>query len=482
MTAVEQAPKAAKKLRKKTPVLDFTIKKIDALPPAAGDRDDYKDTKEQGLYLRVTRNGVKTFCYVGRAKGGRKSERLTLGKYPQVKPEQARNQAREMAGRLASGVSVATAAREKRGEMTVGELWDLYYAHIVAVKNKDTEATKGTWEWYVRDRWATKRLSEVEGSDVEKWHQALPAMIMARRAEKQAAFASRAAERRRLIAERQKIRRHGPDPKPKEEKFKPAPSKIVTGEGSANQAVSLLRAMFGFAINSTRRHFVGQNPASGIKFFRIRERERFLTPREMAPFFQALAEEPNETMRDAILTAVMTGQRRANVLAMRWSEIDFERGAWVMDGELTKNDEKHVLPLVPELLTLIERRHKSRSSVFVFPSSVAKSGHIGEPRTAWQRVLKKSGITGIIFHDLRRTLGSWLARNKESLLMIGKTLNHKTPEASAIYGRIDLDPVLAAVSEATSSMLEAAGLKESAEVVRLPTRHRRATPRRRGAR
>ena len=399
--------------------LDFTMKKIEALPPAAGERDEYKDTKEQGLYLRVTRNGVKTFSCVGRAKGGSKSERLTLGKFPQVKVEEARNRARELAGQLASGLSVAAAARDKKGEMTVGELWKLYYANIKDRKNKSPESTKGTWDYYVEGTWAKRRLSEVSGVEVEKWHLALPAAIMRKRAEKAALIAARTDERRELISERQKVRRRGPDPKPKEERFRPAPTRIVTGEGSANQAVSLLRAMYSFAMKPNRRYFVGQNPASGHKFFTVQERERFLQPREMEPFFLALAEEPNESMRDAILVAVFTGQRRANVLAMRWSEIDFDSAEWRLAGELTKNGKPHIAPLVPEIVAILERRKETRSSVFVFPSSVTKTGHIAEPRTAWRRIMKKTEITGLTFHDLRRTLGSWQARGGASLLMIG---------------------------------------------------------------
>lgn len=49
--------------------IEFTVRKIDAIAAPASGRDEYKDTQEQGLYLRVTPNGVKTFSFVGRAKG-----------------------------------------------------------------------------------------------------------------------------------------------------------------------------------------------------------------------------------------------------------------------------------------------------------------------------------------------------------------------------------------------------------------------------
>lgn len=448
--------------------LDFTIRQIEALPIPAEGRAEYKDTKEQGLYLRVTSNGVKSFSFVGRAKGSHRVERLTLGKYPQVKPEEARNRAREMAGRLATGISVAAAHREKKGEMTVGELWTEYHAYIQKT-TKDPDATKEVWDTYVEPVWARRRLSEVSALDVERWHLGMPEQIMKRRAEKAAAIKAREEARHAEIMARRAIRRHGPDPKPKPDRSHLV-AKKVTGHVSANRSVALLRAMYNFATDSKRKFFTGANPASNHKFFPVRERERFIQPDEIGPFFEALAQEPNEDMRDAILIALLTGQRRANVLALRWSELNLERAEWRIAGELTKNGMPHLVPLCPEAVQLLKHRHESRSSVFVFPSTRSKSGHLGEPKTAWRRLLDTAKLTDLIVHDLRRTLGSWQARGGASLVMIGKALNHKTPEATAIYARLDLDPVRQSMEGATSAMFEAAGVKATAEVIPMPKR------------
>ena len=79
-------------------------------------------------------------------------------------------------------------------------------------------------------------------------------------------------------------------------------------------------------------------------------------------------------------------------------------------------------------------------------------------------------MTDLRIHDLRRTLGSWQAKTGASLAIIGKSLNHKTHQATAIYARLDLDPVRRSVNLATSAMLEAAGLKDAADVVTLPSK------------
>jgi hypothetical protein len=51
------------------------------------------------------------------------------------------------------------------------------------------------------------------------------------------------------------------------------------------------------------------------------------------------------------------------------------------------------------------------------------------------------------------------------LAIIGKSLNHKSIQATAIYARLDLDPVRASVNTATAAMMEAGGLKKSADVL-----------------
>jgi phosphoribosylformimino-5-aminoimidazole carboxamide ribonucleotide (ProFAR) isomerase len=61
-------------------------------------------------------------------------------------------------------------------------------------------------------------------------------------------------------------------------------------------------------------------------------------------------------------------------------------------------------------------------------------------------------------------LGSWQAKTGASLVIIGKSLNHKSPSATAIYARLDLDPVRQSVNTATAAMMEAGGLKKPAEI------------------
>ena len=44
--------------------------------------------------------------------------------------------------------------------------------------------------------------------------------------------------------------------------------------------------------------------------------------------------------------------------------------------------------------------------------------------------------------------------------IIGKSVNHMSQQTTAIYARLDLDPVRASAGEATAAMHEAAGIRK----------------------
>ena len=67
-------------------------------------------------------------------------------------------------------------------------------------------------------------------------------------------------------------------------------------------------------------------------------------------------------------------------------------------------------------------------------------------------------------HDLRRTLGSYQAIGGASLPIIGKSLGHGDgSEATAIYARLQLDPVRASVNAAANAILLAGSRKTESE-------------------
>lgn len=89
-----------------------------------------------------------------------------------------------------------------------------------------------------------------------------------------------------------------------------------SGHYQANRVLALLKVMFNKAIDWGM--FELSNPAQRIKQYKEVSRDRFLQPDELQSFFEAVADEENETIRDYILISLLTGARRSNVLAMQW--------------------------------------------------------------------------------------------------------------------------------------------------------------------
>ena len=82
-----------------------------------------------------------------------------------------------------------------------------------------------------------------------------------------------------------------------------------------------------------------------------------------------------------------------------------------------------------------------------------KTGHLVEPKKAWQRIRSSANVPDVRIHDLRRTLGSWLAAQGYSLPLIGRALNHSNIATTQIYARLALDPVREALEQNATRML-----------------------------
>jgi integrase len=148
---------------------------------------------------------------------------------------------------------------------------------------------------------------------------------------------------------------------------------------------------------------------------------------------------PQVDMRDFFWLCLLSGQRSGSVKAMRWDQLLLDDKLWIIPD--TKNNLPQRVTLPIEAVSILElRRKEAGGSPFVFASH-SKSGHIEEPKKAWAEVLRAAGIERgyLRIHDLRRTIGSFMADAGESLPAIGKALGHLSPLATAIYARLCLD-------------------------------------------
>jgi len=137
-------------------------------------------------------------------------------------------------------------------------------------------------------------------------------------------------------------------------------------------------------------------------------REGFVDPAELAALLVELRRRDTD-VADAVEMAFCTCLRREAVLAAMWSwlRLDVRDGA-VVGGELrlpsrkAKNKKPLALPLSGTLLALVGRRWALRISECEFMFHRA-GRRIVDFRAAWKQACAAAGLSGLLFHDLRRS-------------------------------------------------------------------------------
>lgn len=394
--------------------INFTKGVLADLPtPSNGKRSYYYDTKTRGLGVCVLPTGKKTYIVYRKING--RPERITIGDTYDFTPEQARGKAAEINALIAKGENPAQKHRLAKAEITLGDLFSQYMKLHAKIHKTSWKEDERQYNYYLAP-WKQRKLSTIHKTDIQKLHQ--------------------------------EVGRNN-------------------GHYAANRLLALISGLFNRAIEYCL--WDKTNPADGVKKFKEKSRSRFLQADELPRFFQALSEESNEIARDYILLSLLTGARKSNMLAMRWDQINLEIGLWNIPK--TKNGESHTIPLVPQALEILKDRFTHKINEWVFPSS-SKSGHFSDPKKPWKRTLERAGISDLRIHDLRRSLGSWQATTGASLAIIGKTLAHKNVATTAIYARLNIDPVRDAMNKATQAIWDAGSTvntQENQNIIELKT-------------
>lgn len=223
------------------------------------------------------------------------------------------------------------------------------------------------------------------------------------------------------------------------------------GKTAANHALAQMCAIFNWSIEADLFHAV--NPSARIEKFKLPSRTRYLKQAELLVFLNAVEACKNATTRDYFWMLLLTGQRKTNVLTMRWRDLDLDNALWHIP--ITKNGEPHTVPLIDPAIKLLRDRQLKTRSLWVFPGS--KPGtHFGWPKTAWESIIRRSGLSDLRIHDLRHTLASWQAMTGTDIPLIMRTLAHKDIKSTMRYLHLNSTPVRASMSNAVTAMFSPA--------------------------
>jgi len=193
------------------------------------------------------------------------------------------------------------------------------------------------------------------------------------------------------------------------------------------------------------------------------ERERELSDEEEARLFQHLP----ESLRPLVEFAILSGQRRSEIVMMRWADVDFRnRRAKVW----AKGAKPHSFPLTARMIEIIKEQTKASPQVFTYVAERDAPPREDRPRRIkgerypfskqgwarkWRKALKDAGIEDYRFHDNRHTAGTRNLRASGNLRGVQKLLGHKDVKTTARYAH--------ALEEDVRAMLVATESRNSPE-------------------
>jgi integrase len=163
----------------------------------------------------------------------------------------------------------------------------------------------------------------------------------------------------------------------------------------------------------------------------------------------------------AVQLMLATGQRRTEVGALRWSELDLTKKVWTLPRERAKADREHLVPLSPLALEILADCPKLAGNPYVLSTgrrrNIKKDDKAtGRPIGGWSQAKEKldeklleaackmaeeagedkpAALPEWHLHDLRRSAATYMAKLGVDRVVVGKILNHAESSVTAVYDR-----------------------------------------------
>ena len=187
---------------------------------------------------------------------------------------------------------------------------------------------------------------------------------------------------------------------------------------AARTMFEALRPFFKWCVE---RDIIAASPMQNLKAPPLpASRDRILTDAEITAFWKAAGELPLFGPCHRLL--LLTAQRREEVGAMSWSELDLEQATWIIPGSRTKNGKEHLVHLSFQAVAILSALPKL-ASPFVFTTTLeAPISGYGHAKARLDELIKPDKPWRV--HDLRRTAASGMASLGFLPHIIERVLNH----------------------------------------------------------
>lgn len=455
-----------------TPIrYSFTRSRLDTEPAPVSGRKIVWDDDVAGLCCRITPDGARSIWLSKWAMGSQRW--IRLGSHPECNVKDARAHALELLSAIARGGRPWETRKALSVEATLTELWHHYFTHHAKIHKRASSLASDVSIWQVvLEPWAgKKRLSSITRADVQRLITAKgkEAPIRANRA---AALLSTMFNRainaglwigKNPVEGVQRFKEQSRDRflKPNELRAMFASlsyeddawnlyfrASILCGARRAN-----MLAMSWADIDLERGlwRVSGEESKNG-------EPLTIILPIELVTLLSEWRQKcsspvwvfPSDDAKNGHKTDPKKPWARllARAECFRLLSILAPIEGWEPEQELIK--QKEMLGEAGRLRLLALGRHRKIEEsplhlmLKILCTKIEALGHDASGGT----------MLDVRIHDLRRTLGSWAAMTGATSTIIGKALGHKSQQATAIYARLDLDPVRAAVGNAAAAIMQ----------------------------
>ena len=376
------------------PTLPHNQRAIDALAPPAAGRDQYRSQVVVGLELEIMESGKRTWRLryrVGRGRS-RKFRAFTIGDAKNIKLGPAIDRARELLA------AVQLEGRDPQKERTVSgdtfdDLFTDWFDRYAKLRRKSHAYDIALYNRHIKVRLGQDNINDITRSD----------------------FAALLDEVAKKISPTQ-----------------------------ANKVQTLISAVFGWGVNEGRldSHPGYRLPKRGVE----KARERVLSDEEIRLIWRGMEGGPlSLSMIHILRLALLTGQRRTEITEAQKAEVNFEDSAWTIPSTRTKNAVAQVVPLAPLALSILKAACSTGDKIkAVFPGRPGGGREVINPHAVSRAMARLTADLKIAnpptVHDLRRTVGTQLARLGVPKDIRARVLNHVSGARSvtdSVYNSFD---------------------------------------------
>jgi integrase len=353
-----------------------TVRTLPYVGPGGKHQCIYWDEVLECFGLRVYSSGRR--IYVCSYRVNRRKRLARLGRVDALTLDQARKKATAYLGKVASNEDPQDVTDQLRTAQTVKQLIEAYIENHAKPKKRSWKNDKSCLERLLLPKFGARLAVTVTSAEIQEIHA----------------------------------------------------QKGAVHPRQANRFVEIVRKMFNWAPTAGLLPKGHDNPGVGIVPFPTRKRKRFITTVEMPRFVEALEQESSESGRHGIWLLLFTGLRTTELLKAKWADIDWEMGTLFIG--LTKNGDPLLAPLSDAAVARLQMIPRIAGNPYIICGK-NPGDHFKDLGPVLKRVLTGAGLENITIHDLRRTVGSWLAQAGQTLHLIGDVLNHRDPKTTAGY-------------------------------------------------